>query len=114
MVFKKMRNRARRVFASRKSRSTSKPSVSVEKLALLSAGYGIARPYAANVIPDMPQLQGYSDNVVLGVVGYLAAKKGSGMIKAAGMSVLATEAFLVTSKYVSSSTGQSQSGFVYG
>jgi hypothetical protein len=116
MVFKKFRARTKsRGFFRRNRRVSSKSSgMSVEKLALTSAGYGIARPYVANLIPDVVMLGGYSDNIILGVAGYLACKKGSGIIKTAGYSVLATEAFLVTSKYMSSSTGTQSSGFVYG
>ncbi len=104
---------ARRYFGRSKGRrSNSKGSgMSVEKLAIGSALYGAARPYAINILPDLPQLGGYSDNILLGVGGYLAAKKGSGMIKTAGMVVLANEAFIAGNKLTSG--GQISNSTIY-
>ena len=112
--FRKARRRIVRYFAKRRS-SRSSASLSIEKLAIGSAAYGAVRPYAANMIPDIEMLGTYSDNVILGVAGYIAAKKGNGMIKTAGQVILANEAFLVGNKLASGlAPSGSNTGYVYG
>lgn len=112
--FRKSRRAVSRYFA-KKRYSKSNTSLSVEKLAIGSAAYGAVRPYAANLIPDIDMIGVYSDNLILGVAGYLAAKKGSGMIKTAGQVVLANEAFLVGNKLASGlAPSGSNTGYVYG
>ena len=111
MVFKrKARRYAKRMFTKR-ARSRTSSGISVEKLAIGSAIYGGLRPYAANIIPDVAALNFggvTSDNLILGVAGYLAAKKGSGMIKTAGQVVLLNEAFIVGAKLSSGMTTSNQ------
>lgn len=111
---KKFRARARSFFKAKRRSSKGNSGDSIEKLAVGSAVYGVARPYVANLIPDIPQLQGYSDNVLLGIAGYLGAKKGSGMFKTAGKVVLMNEVFITSSKLMSGTQQQNSSGYIYG
>lgn len=114
--FKKMRRYARKAFRKGKSYSKSSSSLSVIETAVGSAAYGYVRQPLANMVPDMDALGAYSDNVVLGGIGALAAWKGKGIVKKAGMIVLANEAFIASSKAkvgMTPSTTQ-QSGYVYG
>jgi len=93
-------------------RSSKGGSFGVMDAAIGGGVYGFARPYAANLIPDIPQLGGYSDNVILGGVAALAAWKGRGLLKKAGLSVLNNEAFVASSKAASGVTGGSTEGAV--
>lgn len=97
MAFRKMRRFARRGFKKVKKYSKSNSESPLE-IAAYSAVWGAARPYAANMMPDIPPLGAYSDNVVFGVLGYLAAKKGNGMIRKAGKVILINEAFIAGAK----------------
>lgn len=72
-------------------------SLTPMELAIGSAVYGYARTPIANMVPDIPNVP-YSDNVLLGAVGGLAAWKGKGLIKKAGMVVLANEAFIAATR----------------
>jgi len=102
---------ARRKYFGRKHKRSGRSfgGVSPVNIAIGSAVYGAARPYVANMIPDIPQLGGFSDNVILGVGGYLLAKKGNGMMKTAGISILANEAFIAGSKAIGGMTSSSSS-----
>lgn len=98
----------KRYFGKRRSKRSrgSSSSVSPVNLAIGSAIYGGTRNYIAGMVPDIAALQGYSDNVILGVGGYLLATKGKGkLMKTAGMSILASEAFIAGSKAMSGITG---------
>ena len=69
-----------------------------------AAIYGAARaPIKAALQPvtNMLPLGGYGDELVMGILGFLAAKKGKGMVKNAGLAVLSVEA---------ASAGQSLAG----
>lgn len=96
--FKRARSFARRAVGKARRFVRKESSINPEKLALTSGIYGAARPYVANMVPDIDALGGYSDNLILGGLAYLAAKKGSGMIKTAGVSVLSCEAFIAGNK----------------
>jgi len=113
--FRKARRVARRVGSYFKRKSSRKSSSSQSPLNMGIAGgiYGAARPFAANMVPEIGFLGGYSDNVVLGGAGYLAAKKGSGMIKTAGLAVLTCEAFLAGNKAAQGMMGSNNNSFVY-
>lgn len=100
--FRKMRRVARRGFAAAK-RYVKSDKMNMVETAVGSATYGFVRPKVANMIPDIPQLGEYSDNVVMGGIGALAAWKGKGIIKRAGMIVLANEAFIAGSRMSSPS-----------
>lgn len=91
--------------AKRKGRFRGKKggSLSPMEMAIGSGIYGFGRPMVANMIPDVSSIPN-SDNVILGVAGYLAASKGSGMIKKAGMVVLANEAFIAASRMSAGTT----------
>lgn len=80
-------------------------SISPVEMAIGSGIYGYARPTIANVVPDIAAIP-YSDNVILGAAGFLAAWKGKGIVKKAGMVVLANEAFIAASRM---SAGQTTS-----
>lgn len=95
--FKKVRRYASKAYKSVKRYAKSEKETPLET-ALFAGGYGLVRPYAANMIPDVPQLGGYSDNLILGGAGFLAAWKGKGIVKKAGKTILAIEAFVAASK----------------
>ena len=63
---------------------------------LPAALYGAARPYVSNLVAPLTgalgAAGGYADNLVLGGIGYFAAKKGRGMIKSLGHGMLIVEA----------------------
>jgi hypothetical protein len=63
---------------------------------LPAAVYGAARPYVSNLVAPITgalgAAGGYADNLVLGGIGYFAAKKGRGMIKSVGHAMLLIEA----------------------
>lgn len=110
--FRKVRRYARKAFGKARRHSKSSSESPLE-MGLYSAGYGVVRQKAADFIPDVPMLQGYSDNIILGGIGYLAAKKGSGMIKKAGKAVLMNESFIAGAKAgqgFMGSSSNSQSG----
>jgi hypothetical protein len=97
MVFRKHRKAGRRSFFKSRSRHSS-AGVSPIKLALGAAVYGLVRnkisALAAPLTSKLP-LGNYSDEVVLGIAGWIAAKKGSGLIKQAGTAALTIEAYRV-------------------
>jgi hypothetical protein len=68
------------------------------EVAIGSAGYGFIRPHVASILPDIPMLQGYSDNVIMGGLAALAAWKGKGLIKKAGIVILANESFIASAR----------------
>ena len=62
---------------------------------LPAALYGAARPYVSNLVSPVTgalgAAGGYADNLVLGGIGYFAAKKGRGLIKNVGHAMLLIE-----------------------
>jgi len=65
------------------------------KMILPAMAYGAARGKIKDMITpftDMIPAGGNSDELALGLIGYYAAKKGSGLIKNAGMAILTVEA----------------------
>jgi len=114
----KFRRKASRRYGFRRasrSRRSSGSGITWKELLVGMAGYAVVRPYIANVVPDFEMLGDYSDNVVLGVGGGVAAWKGSGMIKKAGIVVAASETLIGVSKLTSGITnGSKSSGYVYG
>jgi hypothetical protein len=76
----------------RRSRSSSSNPM---KLVIPAALYGAARGYISNAITPLTSkipLGQYTDEVVLGLAGYVAAKKGRGIVKQIGTSMLLIEA----------------------
>jgi hypothetical protein len=114
MVFKKMRRAARRTYGRARRYSHSNKGLNPMEMAIGSAAYGVIRPTIANAIPDIQQLGGYSDNVILGGAAALAAWKGKGLIKKAGMIFLGNEAFIASSKAAQGMTsGSAASSGIY-
>jgi hypothetical protein len=95
---KKFRRFARRAYGKAKRYVRSNKAINPIETILGSAAYGAVRSPIASAIPDVPQLGGYSDNVILGGIAALAAWKGNGLIKKAGMVVLANESFIAGAK----------------
>ena len=114
MAFKKMR-KARRMFGKVKRYSRSNSESSPIEGALFSAGYGVIRKPVADMVPDVQALGAYSDNVILGGIGYLGARYGSGMIRKAGKTILNNEAFIAGAKASQGMLGNSgaSNGSVY-
>lgn len=87
--------RARTFRASKRSYSrsaTSRP----EAVILPAMAYGALRAKLSQLISPVTSavpLGGYADEVVLGAVGWFAAKKGRGIVKEAGKAMLTVEAF---------------------
>lgn len=88
--FRRARARASSAFR----RHSRKSSGSLMGMLLPAAGYGAARPYLAKLIdPLASKIPGtYGDELILGVAGYLAAKKGSGIVGQLGKAALTVEA----------------------
>lgn len=115
----KFRRKARRFGGFRRSRGRSGRSsgsgISWKELLVGMAGYAVVRPYISNIVPDVATLGNYSDNVIIGGVGGVAAWKGSGMIKKAGIVIAASETLIGVSKLTSGmGNGTASSGYVYG
>lgn len=96
--FKKVRRYAKKAFKSFKRYSKNENMSPVETAAYSAVYGGLLRQPVANMIPDVDMLGGYSDNAILGGIGYLAAWKGKGIIKKMGKTILMNEAFLVGAK----------------
>lgn len=109
--FKRARRALSRGYKAAKRYSRSDKTNPLEAV-LMGGGYGVARPYIANMVPDVPQLGNYSDNVLIGGAAGLAAWKGKGIVKKLGMSILNNEAFVAASKASSGMTGTKSSMYV--
>lgn len=88
---------------------SSKP----EGMILPAAVYGIARQKIAGMIAPLSSRipGGYGDELILGAGGYLLAKKGKGMVKQFGLSVLTIE---VASAAQQATAGLGNAGSPYG
>jgi len=89
------RKRSRRGrFYSRRSRSSRSSGMKATTLVLASGLYGAVRAKIASAITPItskiPAGQ-FADNLGMGIIAYLAYKKGSGIVKTAGMAGLAVE-----------------------
>lgn len=80
--------------ARRKKFGRSSKGLSVNQILIGGAMYGFARNKISSWLRGMVggQLGNVSDEVLMGIVSYFAAKKGSGMIRDAGKAGLAIEA----------------------
>lgn len=75
---------------------------------LPAAAYGIIRAPAVNMTAMVPRFAGnYTDEVILGVAGYLLAKRGKGFIRNLGMSALIVESAALGSQVSGGFTGMS-------
>lgn len=72
---------------SRRSRSGG-GGLTATDAALYGAGYGIAQPHAYNMAAKI----GINPRLTMGILGALAAWKGKGIVRKAGLVVLTTEA----------------------
>jgi hypothetical protein len=97
-------------FSRRSARATNK-SISTTELLIGMAAYAAVRPKVADMIPDgfLGLPVAYSDNITLGVPAGLAAWKGSGYVKKAGIVVAATETLIGVSKLTSGMMNNSSS-----
>lgn len=99
MRFKK-RSRSRRsagIFgrSRRHSRSSRGSGLSPERVLIPAFVYGAGRSALSTALVPLTSkipLGQYADEAALGIIGYLAATKGSGMIKDVGMAMLTVEA----------------------
>jgi C4-dicarboxylate transporter len=81
---------------------------------LLPMAYGAGRATIVNFaqpITSRVPLGNYADELVLGVGGYLLAKKSSGTLKEVGKAVLMIESASLGSQLVSNNMGSSNSSF---
>jgi len=94
---KRMTAKQRRYFGGRHSgRHSSAAGLSPEKLAIAAGIYGLVRNKISGLIAPLVAklpLGQYSDEAILGVAGWLAAKKGRGLVKQGGMTMLTIETY---------------------
>lgn len=111
MVFRK-KAKARRS-SSRYSHKTSRhgsSGVSFTDLLIGGAIYGVARPYVANMLPDLFNFGPVdSDNAIIGAAGYYGMKHTKGVMKATSMMAVAGEAAIVASRLSQGVKGSSNS-----
>lgn len=75
--------------------------------------YGAVRAPISNMaapLANMIPLGGYADEAAMGIISYLAAKKGSGIIRKAGMAGLTIESARVSEALVGGAIGGMVSG----
>jgi hypothetical protein len=105
MVFKKKARRMYRGFKKSARRSHSSSGMSPMNVLLAGAIVGAARPYAANVLPNLFSAGPVdSDNVIIGAASFYGMKKTSGLMKAISTVALAQEAAIVASRLTSPQT----------
>ena len=89
-------------------KSSRKPSLSVMDVMIAGAAYGALIPMAANVLPNFFTFGPIdSDNVIIGGVGYMAAKSNTKLIKTIGLVTMAGEAGIITSRLIQNNTSSS-------
>jgi len=91
--FKKTTRRASR-FARRAYRAAGKAQPSLMTSAIYGAGYGAARPFIAGFVKPVSSMipaGGYQDEVALGLLGFAAAKWGTGIVRNVGRTALIVE-----------------------
>jgi hypothetical protein len=110
---KRSRSRGSRFGMKRHSRRSG-GGTSLMGTVLPAVVYGAARPYISNLVSPATNMLGaaggYADNVVLGLLGWYAAKKGKGFIKNAGHSILVVEAAQVGAELSQGISGGSTGG----
>ena len=107
----KFRRHARRTFTRKVRRSHSGKSSGLNPLMVIipAAAYGALREQVSQLIAPLTSkipLGQYADEVVFAGLGYLAAKKGKGMVKGLGYGMLSVE-FAALGSQVFGSMGQS-------
>jgi len=111
----RFRRRVRsRSFRVGKRRSHKSSGTSLMGSVIPAALYGAARPYVSNLVQPVTgalgAAGGYADNIVLGGIGYFAAKKGRGMIKNIGHAMLLIEAAQIGAELGGGMGGSSSGG----
>lgn len=115
------RSRTRRArsggfFRSFRRSSRSNGGEKIENVLIPAAVYGIARPYIANLVSpltSMVNIGGFSDELAMGLIGYMMAKKGSGMVKTAGKAIMTVEAASIGFQAVNQTQTTGSSGTVW-
>jgi hypothetical protein len=114
----RFKRKAHRFGGFRKGRRSHRRSggngVSLMGTVLPAVAYGAARPYVSNLVSPVTNMLGaaggYADNLVLGGIGYFAAKKGRGFIKNAGHAMLMIEAAQIGAELSQGFSGGSTGG----
>lgn len=94
------RKKRRSVYRKVKRRMRSSRQPRPEQVILPSIIYGAGRQTLVNLatpVTSMIPLGQYADEAILGVAGYYLAKKGKGILKQVGMSMLTVESASVGS-----------------
>jgi len=97
----------------RRARRSGKTGVSPMKIILPAALYGAGRQTLVNLaapVTSMVPLGQFADEAVLGIAGYLLAKKGRGFLRNVGISMLTIEAASLGSGLIGSGAGISTNG----
>jgi len=97
----------------RRSRRSGNKSISPMKIVLPAAIYGAGRQYLVNLaapVTSMVPLGAYADEAVLGIGGYLLAKKTRGMLRNIGVAMLTIEAASLGSQLIKGSPVGGTSG----
>lgn len=121
---KKMKFRTRTVYKQAKRRSKSHSSMTSDLMLIGSAMvYGGVREKLSNALEPVTKavpLGNVADEVVLGVAGYFAYKKGSGIVKELGKAALIIESARLGEAIINGqvnmgqSTSSVKSEYVYG
>lgn len=104
--FRRKARRSRRSFpvASRR-RSNSSSGISAMNVLIAGVAYGLARPYAAKILPNLFTFGPVdSDNAIIAGAGFYALKKQKGFLKALGAVALGSEAGIVAARVTSNVT----------
>ena len=111
----KFRKKTRRVFRGfKRSAKRYGHSSNPLKVVIPAMAYGAGRGYLSNMLTPLTSkipLGNYADEAVFGILGYLAAKKGKGIIKDVGTAVLTVESASLGSQLMGSvNNGSSSTG----
>lgn len=112
----RFRKRARRSSGFFRARSRGRSSSGINPTAVIlgGIGYGFVRQKVSNAVAPLtsqiPVVGNMGDELVLGAAGYLAAKKGKGMIRTAGLAVLGAESYRVGEQLANGGLGGAATG----
>ncbi len=109
----KRRARARSFGRKAHRRSGRSSGITPMKIIIPAAIYGAGRQYLVNLAAPLTSkipLGQYADEAVLGVAGYMLAKKGKGFLKNVGISMLTIEAASLGSGLIGGMGGGSNGG----
>jgi len=109
MARRGFKRRARSFFGKSRAHRSKSSGMSVTNVLLAGVIYGAARPYLAQMLPDLFSFGPVdSDNAIIGAAGMFGMKK-SGLWKALGTVALASEVGIVTSRIVTGTASASSS-----